>query len=74
MKYIEVSNLIKNRFSWYPAQMKSNAKIPDESIWKLLELANYAPNHKRTEPWRFVVFSEEKLIISIKNWEKFILQ
>lgn len=61
MKYIEVSNLIKNRFSWYPAQMKSNAKIPDESIWKLLELANYAPNHKRTEPWRFVVFSEEKV-------------
>lgn len=61
MEYEKVKNLITSRFSWYPAQMKENEKIPNESIKKLLELANYAPNHKRTEPWRFVVFSEEKV-------------
>lgn len=54
-----VSKLIQSRQSLYPAQMELGAKIPDEAIWKLLQNANYAPSHKRTEPWRFIVFSEE---------------
>lgn len=29
--------------------------IPDELIERLLELATWAPNHKRTWPWRFTV-------------------
>lgn len=52
-----VSKWIQARQSLYPAQMQAGEKIPDESIWKLLENANYAPSHKRTEPWRYVVFS-----------------
>lgn len=59
MIYEEISELIKSRQSLYPAQMDSNKTIAEEDIWKLLELANYAPNHKRTEPWRFTVFSGE---------------
>ncbi len=54
-----VSELIQSRQSLYPAQMEPGAQIPDEAIWKLLKNANYAPSHKRTEPWRFIVFSEE---------------
>ena len=29
--------------------------VPDELIARLLELATWAPNHKRTWPWRFTV-------------------
>tara|TARA_R110002096_G_scaffold83876_7_gene194187 strand:+ start:11510 stop:12097 length:588 start_codon:yes stop_codon:yes gene_type:complete len=54
-----VSKWIQERQSLYPAQMQAGAKIPNESIWKMLENANYAPSHKRTEPWRYVVFSDE---------------
>jgi nitroreductase len=58
MKSIEeVSAWIQSRQSLFPAQMQESASIPDEDIWKLLENANYAPSHKRTEPWRYVVFS-----------------
>jgi nitroreductase len=61
MKSIEeVSNWIKSRQSLFPAQMQEKAIIPDADIWKLLENANYAPSHKRTEPWRFVVFSNQE--------------
>lgn len=57
----KVSNLIKSRQSFYIAQMEKGAKIPDKDIWKLLENANYAPSHKRTEPWRYFVYQEESL-------------
>ncbi len=35
--------------------------IDDAQISQLLDLANWAPNHANTEPWRFVVFSKEGL-------------
>lgn len=31
-------------------------KIEDQTISDLLELANWAPTHARTEPWRFIVY------------------
>lgn len=61
MNIEEVSELIQSRQSLYPMQMEAGAKIPDEDIWKLLENANYAPSHKRTEPWRYIVFSGDSL-------------
>lgn len=61
MDYNSTLELIKSRRSLYPAQMDEDKRIPDEDIWKLLDLANYAPNHKLTEPWRFVVFSGEQI-------------
>ncbi|WP_345459748.1 nitroreductase [Deinococcus carri] len=33
--------------------------IPRETLLTLLEAANWAPSHGRTEPWRFVVFTGE---------------
>ena len=57
-----VTSIVKSRQSLYPAQMNQDLKIPDEDIWKLLENANYAPSHKRTEPWRYIVFSDTSLI------------
>jgi len=35
--------------------MDPDDPVPDELIARLLELATWAPNHKRTWPWRFTV-------------------
>ena len=40
--------------------------IPDEHIKDILELANWAPTHGRTEPWRFFVYGGAAL----KNFGK----
>src|ERR1700712_1054424 len=52
-----LSAIIKNRRTIKPFMMNGN-KIPDEQITALLELANWAPTHGLTEPWRFVVYTE----------------
>ena len=36
-------------------------KIDDSIIHKLIELADWAPTHGHTEPWRFVVFSNDNV-------------
>lgn len=36
-----------------------NDPIPRESMEAILEAGTWAPNHKRTEPWRFYVMSGE---------------
>ncbi|MFZ9886942.1 MAG: nitroreductase family protein [Myxococcota bacterium] len=33
--------------------------VPDDALSRALEAACWAPNHKRTEPWRFVVVGPE---------------
>ena len=57
----QVDELIKNRRSVYTNQFVKGKKIPDEIIMQLLENANWAPTHKNTEPWRFVIFKEDGL-------------
>lgn len=37
----------------------TGATIDDQEIRELLEAANWAPTHGYTEPWRFVVFTED---------------
>lgn len=48
--------LIRRRRAVFPAVYIDKA-IPNEVIEKVLETANWAPTHKRTEPWRFHVFA-----------------
>ena len=50
-----ISNTIKNRRSTKPSDMNGK-KIDNTVIRQLLELADWAPTHARTEPWRFVVY------------------
>lgn len=57
----QINAVIKNRRSIYPKQYQKGKVVPDEIIRQILENANYAPNHKKTEPWRFTVFSGEGL-------------
>ena len=54
----EFNQLIKNRRSVYPKDY-TGEKVDDATIQQMLENANWAPTHKLTEPWLFVVFSGE---------------
>ena len=56
----ELAQLIANRRSIFP-KMYNEIEIEDQVIWEILEAANWAPNHKKTEPWRFKVFRKEAL-------------
>jgi nitroreductase len=51
-----ISSIIKNRRSIKPVMM-NGMKIPDDHVRSLLELADWAPTHGFTEPWRFVVYA-----------------
>lgn len=53
-----INRLIRERRSVFPDQF-SDQTISDEIIKQLLENANWAPTHKKTEPWRFFVFAGE---------------
>jgi len=55
-----VSEVIKSRRSIKPVKMNGK-KIPDEQIREILQLANWAPTHGRTEPWRFIIYANEKV-------------
>ena len=39
-----------------PVQFEAGRIVPDALLRELLENATWAPTHKRTEPWHFVVF------------------
>jgi nitroreductase len=56
----QVNDLIKNRRSVFPKSY-IDRPIPKGIIEQILENANWAPNHKYTEPWRFIVFREKGL-------------
>ncbi|MEQ9442525.1 MAG: nitroreductase [Cyclobacteriaceae bacterium] len=56
----QATELIQNRRSIYPA-VYSDAPVDDAIIEAMLENANWAPTHRLTQPWRFVVFSGEGL-------------
>ena len=57
----QINWLIQNRRSVFVNQFEQGKQIPDEIVMQLLENANWAPTHKRTEPWRFMVFTGEGL-------------
>ncbi len=56
----QLTQIIRSRRSVFPP-MFSGEKIADEEVMELLENANWAPNHKKTEPWRFRVFNGPSL-------------
>lgn len=50
---------IANRRSIFPVQF-SGAEVHKEEISELLRAANWAPTHRKTEPWRFKVLQGTK--------------
>ncbi|WP_400192262.1 nitroreductase [Hymenobacter sp. B81] len=53
----QFNRLVRARRSIHPPQFVPGQPVPDSIVRQMLENANWAPTHKRTEPWRFVVFS-----------------
>lgn len=59
-----IEELIKGRRAEYVSQF-SGEKVGSEIVENMLELANWAPTHKHTEPWRFIVYEDKALHIFI---------
>jgi len=53
----EVTKIIRGRRSQFLAQFKENDPVADSIIEEILENANWAPTHKLTQPWRFIVYT-----------------
>ncbi len=53
-----LEKIITHRRNIKPDKL-NGAVIPDEQFKKMLSLANWAPTHGMTEPWRFVVYDNE---------------
>lgn len=58
---MSILDLIKTRRSIFPEQFNSK-EIDDGTIDILLESANWAPTHKKTEPWRFKIIRGDSKI------------
>ncbi|MBE9585191.1 nitroreductase family protein [Mucilaginibacter sp. JRF] len=52
-----ISTVIKTRRTIKPGMMNGQ-KIPNGHIAAILELADWAPTHAFTEPWRFVIYED----------------
>jgi nitroreductase len=55
-----LNQLIRNRRSIFPKDY-TGEKVDDAIVKQMLENATWAPSHKLTEPWRFVVFTGDGL-------------
>ena len=51
---MDIFELIRNRRSVFPPQFNSR-EIEKATLEKILDAANWAPTHRKTEPWRFKV-------------------
>jgi nitroreductase len=56
--FSKLEEIVINRRSSKPAAFNGKP-IDDRQIHQLLELANWAPTHGMTEPWRFIIYSGE---------------
>jgi len=61
-----IASIIRDRRTVKAASMNGKI-IPDATISKLLALADCAPTHARTEPWRFNVYRGEALTSFCKD-------
>ena len=58
MTTTELNSLIQKRRSTFPKDY-TGEKVDDAIVQQMLENANWAPTHKFTEPWRFIVYTGE---------------
>jgi len=61
MQSNEVLKAIQSRRSVFQANF-TDQDVNKEDILTILEAANAAPTHKRTQPWRFTIFKGEGLV------------
>jgi len=58
----EIDIIIRNRRAVFPDMYEDGKEISNDIILNILENANWAPNHKLTEPWRFKIFKDASLV------------
>ncbi len=63
-----ISEIIHRRRAIYPKTYLPDRPIEHEILEQLLENANWAPTHRRTEPWRFQVFHSEESRRNLGNY------
>ncbi|MVZ65560.1 nitroreductase [Sphingobacterium sp. DK4209] len=61
MQNNEILRAIQTRRSVFQASF-TDQEVSREDILTILEAANAAPTHKRTQPWRFTIFRNEGLV------------
>lgn len=61
VNHAALAALIKGRRTVKPAAMKKGSNVSAIVIQEALEHATFAPNHGKTQPWHFVVFSGNAL-------------
>ncbi|HTN16661.1 MAG TPA: nitroreductase [Chitinophagaceae bacterium] len=61
-----LSRIITSRRTIKPQQMNGK-KIDNAVVEQLIGLADWAPTHGRTEPWRFYIFGGEKVAAFCKD-------
>ncbi|WP_373707845.1 nitroreductase [Kaistella sp.] len=54
-----LKNIIETRRSTFPKSY-STEEVKEEILTEILNSATFAPNHKRTKPWRLKVFRDEE--------------
>lgn len=59
--FLKIQEIIHNRRSIYPGEFK-HGLIHKDLLHALIDLARWAPNHRKTEPWRFTILEDEALI------------
>lgn len=60
MQAANIERVIRTRRTIKPEKMNGRV-IPDETITELLAMADCAPTHARTEPWRFIVIANQQV-------------
>ena len=55
-----LKEIISSRRSVFPKQFTGES-IPDSTITEILDLAHMAPNHKKTMPWRYYIYTGQNL-------------
>ncbi|OKL40296.1 nitroreductase family protein [Pontibacter flavimaris] len=61
-----IKQVIETRRTTKPPKMNGQ-RIPDAQITQLLQLADWAPTHGHTEPWRFIVYADDALKTFCQN-------
>ena len=67
MNPLAINELIRNRRSIFP-RTYIDKPISKAIIEQILANANWAPTHKKTEPWRFKVLRSETLV-QLRDWQ-----
>lgn len=64
---MDLNKIISSRRSVYPPMYNDDTLHLDE-INQVLESARWAPNHKKTEPWRYVVIHSESALQDLAEY------